>query len=156
MRRKDKEITDKKLIEEILLRSEICRIALIDSSGMPYIVPLNYGYSDNTIFFHSAPTGKKVVLLKRNNRVCFEIEYGVEIIKGESSCKWSTKYRSLIGYGSIEIITDADQKKYGLDIIMTHNGKSTNNFYEEKHIEKLVILKLIIDEISCKQSGNWD
>jgi len=155
MRRKDKEITDKKIIEEILSESKICRIAMTDNNGMPYIVPLNYGYSDNTIFFHSAPTGKKVELLKQNKRVCFEVEFGVEITESVTSCKWSTKYRSLIGYGTIEIITGANLKKNGLDIIMTHNGKSTNNFYEEKHLENLVILKLHIDEISCKQSGNW-
>lgn len=93
MRRKEKEITDQKLIEEILSKSEICRIAMIDE-GEPYIVPLNYGYSNNAIYFHSDPAGKKIIILRRNHRVCFEIEYGVDIIKSEVSCKWNTKYRS--------------------------------------------------------------
>lgn len=155
MRRKDKEITDKKLIQKILSKSEICRIALIDGDK-PYIVPLNYGYTDNTIYFHSAPKGKKIELLKRNNKVCFEIEYAAEIVNSDVSCKWSTKYRCLIGYGSIEIITDNGNKKYGLDIIMAHNGKNANNNYEEKLIKNLVILKLKIEKITGKQSGNWE
>jgi uncharacterized protein len=155
MRRKDKEITDKKLIEKILSTSEICRIAMIDD-GKPYMVPLNYGYFKNELYFHSALAGKKIELLKLNKHVCFEIEYGAEIIKTEVSCKWSTRYRSIIGYGTIEIIDEFEQKQKALDIIMAQNGKSFNNIYEEKQINNLLILKLQIEEISCKQSGNWD
>ena len=155
MRRQDKEITDKKVIEVILNNADICRIALLDYDR-PYIVPLNYGYADKCIYFHSAPSGKKIELIKNYNKVCFEIEYGAEIISTETPCKWTSKYRSLIGYGTVEIITDSGLKKKGLDIIMAHYGKITDNNYDEKSVEKLVILKLAINEISCKQSGKWE
>jgi nitroimidazol reductase NimA-like FMN-containing flavoprotein (pyridoxamine 5'-phosphate oxidase superfamily) len=105
MRRINHEITDKKVREEILSKSVICRIGIIDE-GAPYIVPLNYGYFNHAIYIHSAAEGKKIDLLKINNKVCFEIEYATEIIKKDVSCEWSTKYRSLIGYGTGEIISD--------------------------------------------------
>ena len=155
MQRKEREITDIKVIEEILLKSEICRIGMIDR-GVPYIVPLNYGYFDHAIYMHSALDGKKINLLKANNKVCFEIEYKTAIIKKDIPCEWSTKYRSLIGYGTIEIITDDEQKKHGLDIIMAHYAKTTNNIYKEKKLEKIVILKLRIEQVTGKQSGNWN
>jgi nitroimidazol reductase NimA-like FMN-containing flavoprotein (pyridoxamine 5'-phosphate oxidase superfamily) len=155
MRRKEKEITDKQTIEQILSKSQVCRIAMIDN-GKPYIVPLNYGYQNNSLYIHSAPIGKKIDILKQNNNVCFEIEYSSEVIKSELSCEWSTKYRSLIGYGTIDIITDFEQKKKGLDIIMAHYGKPDNNIYKEKQVEFIVILKLNIDQITGKQSGDWD
>ena len=155
MRRQDKEITDQKVIQDILHKGDICRIALSDGN-VPFIVPLNYGYSNECIYFHSASSGKKIELIKKNNKVCFEIEYGAELIKTESPCGWTSKYRSVIGYGTIEIITDINLKMKGLDIIMTHYGKITENNYDEKSVEKLVILKLTIDEISCKQSGKWE
>jgi hypothetical protein len=155
MRRKEKEITDKQIIEQILSNSEVCRIAMIDKDK-PYIVPLNYGYYYNSIYIHSAPLGKKIDILKQNNNVCFEIEYSSEVIKRELSCEWSTKYRSLIGYGTIDIITDFEQKKKGLDIIMAHYGKPDNNIYKDKQVEFIVILKLNIDQITGKQSGDWD
>ena len=154
MRRKEQEITDKKVIEEILSKSEICRIGMIDE-GVPYIVPLNYGYFDNAIYIHSASDGKKIDILKANNKVCFEIEYATEVIKKDLSCDWAMKYRSLIGYGTIEIITDFEQKKRGLDIIMAQHGKTDNNGYMEKQVEKIVILKLTIDRVTGKQSKNW-
>jgi nitroimidazol reductase NimA-like FMN-containing flavoprotein (pyridoxamine 5'-phosphate oxidase superfamily) len=155
MRRKDKEITDHKLIVVILSESMICRIAMIDND-VPYIMPLNYGYFNNALYIHSASKGKKIEILKKNNRVCFEIENYVEIIKHDEPCHWSTKYRSLIGYGTVEIINDFDRKKEGLDIIMAQHGKTGTNFYNENNINAIVILKLNIESISGKQSGNWD
>lgn len=154
MRRKQNEIVDKGIIEEILSKSEVCRIAIIDGDK-PYIVPLNYGYRDNAIYVHSAPIGKKIDLLKINNKVCFEIEYSAEIVKHEVSCDWGTKYRSVVGYCSIDFITDYEQKKAGLDIIMAHYGKKIDNVYKDKEVEFIVILKLNIEEISGKQLGNW-
>ena len=123
---------------------------------VPYIVPLNYGYFDHTIYIHSASEGKKIDLLRTNSKVCFEIEYTTEIIKNDVSCEWSAKYRSLIGYGTVEIITDHEKKKHCLDIIMAHHGKTENNVYKEKQVEKIVILKLSIEQVNGKQLGNWN
>ena len=155
MRRKINEITDKGIIEEILSKSDVCRIAMMDGDK-PYIVPLNYGYCNNAIYIHSAPLGKKINLLKHNNKVCFEIEYSSAVVKREIPCDWGAKYRSVIGYGSVEFITDFEQKKKCLDIIMAHYGKKDANVYQDKHVEFVVILKLSIEEIKGKQLGNWD
>jgi uncharacterized protein len=154
MRRKDKEITDEAVIREILEKSSICRIGLLDGD-LPYIVPMNYGFAEGALFFHTARVGKKIELIQRNKRVCFEIEYAAEIIRHEQSCSWSTRYRSVIGYGIMEMITDAGEKKKGLDVIMAQNGKKDNNHYHEPYVARIVILKLTIDQISGKQSGDW-
>jgi len=53
VRRKDKEITDPRKIEAVLKKAEIIHIALLDGER-PYIVPLNYGYAENTIIRHSS------------------------------------------------------------------------------------------------------
>jgi nitroimidazol reductase NimA-like FMN-containing flavoprotein (pyridoxamine 5'-phosphate oxidase superfamily) len=154
MRRQDKEITEKEIINKILSKSDTCRIAMYDND-FPYIVPLNYGYFDNAIYFHSSSNGKKIDLLKKNNKVCFEIECANEIIKHEQSCHWTTKYRSIIGFGKVDIITDFEQKKRGLEIIMEHYGKF-DNVFNNAQIDKIVILKLNIVSISGKQSGDWE
>ncbi|MBN2030420.1 pyridoxamine 5'-phosphate oxidase family protein [bacterium] len=154
MRKQNQGITDRNVIEGILSESEICRMAIMDN-GKPYIVPLNYGYKNNAIYMHSAPAGKKIELLRKNNQVCFEIEHKVKIIKSDDPCKWSTMYRSVVGYGDVEIITDHEQKKMGLDIIMAHHGKHGGNQYEERLMDLLVILKLNITEMTGKQSEHW-
>lgn len=155
MRKQNQEIKDKQIIEEILLKSEICRIAMIDD-GEPYLLPFNYGYKDNCIYIHSAPAGKKIDILKKNNHVCFEIEDKAELVKHADPCKWATRYRSVIGYGDIEVITDTKKKKTGLDIIMAHNGKTGENIFKNKQVDAMVILKLNITSVTGKQSSNWD
>lgn len=155
MRKKKQEITDKKIIGEILKKSEICRIAMMDND-VPYIVPFNYGYKDNFIYIHSAQVGKKIDLLKKNNKVCFEIEHTTEIIKHGKPCKWATRYRSIIGYGEVEIVADYEQKKEALNIIMSHYNAPELTNYGDKYIAPMVILKLRITELTGKQSSNWN
>jgi len=152
MRREDKEVKDKLVIEGILKRSLICTIALNDT-GYPHIVPLNYGYSANTLWFHSAPEGRKIELLKRDGRVSFYIEDYHRIETAEVACGWTTAYRSLAGTGTVEIITDEAGIRKGLDILMAHNGAAGKMEYREGQIGRMVVLKLKIETITCKQSG---
>ena len=53
MRRLDKEITDLQLITEILEKSEICRLGLVENNEA-YIVPVNFAYAGNSIYLKSA------------------------------------------------------------------------------------------------------
>ena len=155
MRKTNQEITDKRIIEEVLAQSTICRFAMIDK-GEPYLLPFNYGYKDNCIYIHSASKGKKIDILRAHPRVCFEVEQKADLIKGPRACDWSTLYRSVIGYGEIEIITEFHKKIEGLEIIMAQHGAPELNDFKEKNLEAVVILKLAIDSLSGKQSSNWN
>ncbi len=153
MRRNEKRITNEEIIGEILQKSQICRIAIF-ADEYPYIVPMNYGYRNSVIYLHSALEGRKIELLKHNGNVGFEIEQEHEVIKDKVSCKWTTKYRSIIGYGNIELINDKKQKVEGLNIIMEHHGKK-ENVYSNKAVDNMIVLKLHIKDLTAKQSGKW-
>lgn len=157
MRQLKQEITDKRIIDEILSKSEICRLGFIDT-GRPYILPFNYGYRDGFVFIHCANEGKKIDLIKKNNIVCIEIEQTAKVKRYEKACKWSTLYRSVIGYGRVEIITDYEQKRQGLDVIMKHNGADLSHDlnYEKDKVDSMSLLKVEITEITGKQSSNWN
>jgi len=84
MKRKDKEIVDIKEIENILEQGILCSIAFTDGTE-PYLVTVNYGYREGCIFFHSAKEGKKMDLIRKNPKVCFQVVVDDElIVKGES------------------------------------------------------------------------
>ncbi|MBK8479466.1 MAG: pyridoxamine 5'-phosphate oxidase family protein [Opitutaceae bacterium] len=68
-----KAITDPTILAEIFASAEVCRIAMVDH-GEPYLVPMNFRVLDNALYFHSSATGRKIEILKKSNRVCFEIE----------------------------------------------------------------------------------
>jgi len=155
MRKANQEIKNTAIVEQILSSAVICRIAMADDD-VPYLLPFNFGYRDRCIYIHSAPSGKKIDLLKKNNSVCFEIEHTAKVIPKEKACKWATLYRSVIGYGTVDIITDFKEKQRGLEIIMAQHGAPDQIDFEPKDLKGMVILKLTIDTVTGKQSSNWD
>jgi nitroimidazol reductase NimA-like FMN-containing flavoprotein (pyridoxamine 5'-phosphate oxidase superfamily) len=154
MRKSKQEIKDPDILEKILSKALICRVAMTDGA-LPYILPFNYGYQDKSLYIHSAPEGKKIDLLKLNNKVCFEVEDAVEIIKGEEACDWTTSYRSVIGYGTVEILSDEASKQHGLEVIMAQHGAPDLVDFNPKNMKRMVILKLTITSLSGKQSSSW-
>jgi uncharacterized protein len=153
MRRAEKEITNRREIDDILSKATICRIGLIDH-GTPYIVPLNYGYKDNCLYFHSAPQGNKIELLKHNPTVCFEIEHDLSLITTGIPCKWSMHYKSVIGYGTASFITNICEKQEALSIIINHYSPGTSYEIPENNLHEIVIIKVEINKITGKKSQN--
>ncbi|NIO20323.1 MAG: pyridoxamine 5'-phosphate oxidase family protein [Candidatus Aenigmarchaeota archaeon] len=152
MRKKNKEIKDENILESILRRATVCRIALSENN-VPYIVPLNFGYKDNCLYFHSAREGKKIDMIRSNNDVCFEIDVDSEIVRGENACGWSMKYYSIIGFGKASFVEGSEEKRRALDIIMEHySGKSSFN-YSEETVNNAAIIKVKIESMTGKKSG---
>lgn len=154
MRKAKQEIIQKTILEEILGNTLICRLAMVDG-GRAYIVPVNYGYREGCLYIHSAPEGKKIKLLGRNPEVCFEVEDSPELIKGERACDWSTRYRSVVGYGTVEILSDAQSKQQGLEVIMAQHGAPELLEFNQKNLDRMVILKVTITSMSGKRSSTY-
>lgn len=155
MRKVNQEITDPKTIEAILSKATICRLAMVDK-GLPYLLPFNFGYNENCIYIHSAPAGKKIEVLRQNPQVCFEVEDEIATVKGEIACRWSTLYRSVIGFGKVEIVNSFAGKVQALDIIMQQHGAPAKMEFDPKEVEFIVVLKLTIESMTGKQSSNWN
>jgi hypothetical protein len=150
IRRKDKEITDSGEIEEVIKKATVCRLGLVDRDEA-YIVPVNFGYERNAIYFHSALEGRKVELIKRNNRVCFEIDTDVAIEKTDKS-NCSVKYRSVIGRGRAYILESNEEKLRGLKVIMRQCTGGEYSFSEER-LDSVLVVEIRIEKITGKQSG---
>ena len=73
MRRKDKETTDRPIIDNVLSTASICRLAMVDR-GELCLISVNRGYRDGALYVRSASAGRKIDVLCRHPRVCFEIE----------------------------------------------------------------------------------
>ena len=78
------------------------------------------------------------------------------LVKAKKSCGWTTKYRSIIGWGKIEILDDKAGKINGLDIIMTKYGRTEPNDYSDAMLDKTLVLVLTIESFTGKQSGDWN
>jgi Predicted flavin-nucleotide-binding protein len=151
MRRSDKEITSSQLIQKILEEAEVCRIALCDE-GEPYIVPMNFGYVDKTLYLHSATEGRKIDIIGKNNNICFQTDIRKQIVTAENPCNWGMKYLSVIGWGKAQLIDDPLGKKEALDIIMSKYSEKSFE-YSPEALDNILVIKVEIDEITGKKSG---
>ena len=151
MRRSDKEINDPALIEDIISRAQVCRLALSDGRR-PYIVPLCFGKRERSLFFHSAAKGKKIDILTRNPDVCFQFETDVQLIKSARACNWGMKYQCVIGFGRARIVTDPEAKRDAFDVIMAHYGATGALEYEAKLLQASVAIVVDIERLTGKAS----
>jgi uncharacterized protein len=149
MRRKEKQITMTAQIEQILKQALVCRLAFVDQ-GMPYMVPMNFGYRDKALYFHSAKQGRKIDIIQANPRVCFEVDEVVKLNKAALACDWGLSFKSVIGTGTAQLLSTLEEKKEGLDIIMAHySGRSFD--YPDEMLAKTAVIKVTIDEMTGKQ-----
>jgi uncharacterized protein len=151
MRRKEQQITDKADIEEIIRQAPVCRLGLCDG-GVPYIVPVCFGYKDNLLYFHSAGDGTKMEILDRNNLVCFEMDIDVRLKVGSRPCDWGMNYLSVIGTGHAHLIENPAEKAEAMDIIMAHyNGPAGG--YDPDTLKKTIVIGIEIESLTGKKSG---
>ncbi len=151
MRRKEREVKDQRIIDSVIRDADVCRLGMC-SQDEPYIVPMCFGRTGNSIFFHCAKEGKKMDFIRKNSRVCFEIEGKASIARESTPCKWSIEYISVIGFGRASIVEDADERKSALAAILDHYGGEGPYKFEEKAFGKTAIIKVEMEEMTCKRS----
>ncbi|NQV01776.1 MAG: pyridoxamine 5'-phosphate oxidase family protein, partial [Bacteroidia bacterium] len=52
-----RKLNDHAEITAIISRCQICHVAMVDTKGKPYLVPMNFGFVDDIIYLHSAQKG---------------------------------------------------------------------------------------------------
>lgn len=153
MRRKDLEITGMGEIMSIVRKCEVCRLGLADNNE-PYVVPMNYGYELNgerlTLYFHCAKEGRKLEILRRNPRVCFEIDCGHTLVTGEDACDYSYKYESVIGNGNAVFLEEHGEKNRALQKLMEHYAGHGGFSFTEKETAMVTVFKIEADSYTAK------
>ena len=151
MRRKEKEITDESGVLAVIRGATVCRLGLVDGDTA-YIVPLCFGYRDNTLFFHSALKGRKIDLIQQNPKVCVEFDSALSISEEEQACDWGMKYQSVIGFGTATFVEDSEEKRKALDVIMAQYSNRQFEF-PDNMVSATAIIRVDIEEMTGKQSG---
>lgn len=153
MRRKDREITEKEKLREIMDKCKVCRLAMQDKEGL-YLVPLNYGYTwENdvlTLYFHSAKEGRKVRAIQKNSNVCFEMDCEHALIEAKIPCEYGYEYACVMGNGKATILEDSEEKRVALSMLMRHQ---TGKMFEisEQRADSVAVIKVVAKSYSGKR-----
>ena len=154
MRRKDREVKNRKEIESFLASARTVRLAFADDQA-PYIVPLSFGYewtgSFPVFYFHSAGDGRKVRLMDEHRIAGFELDELIRVTGGESGCSWTALYFSVIGIGKLERVEDKEEKMKALHLILRH--QSGMDFpIPESVLPSVLVMRLTVLEMSAKSN----
>jgi nitroimidazol reductase NimA-like FMN-containing flavoprotein (pyridoxamine 5'-phosphate oxidase superfamily) len=152
MKRKEKEITDKVEILNILKQQKYTTISMCHENE-PYLVTLSYGYdkSKNAFYFHCAKDGQKIDFIKANPDVC-----GTVIEDNGYAPGCGQAFRSIVYMGKFTIIEDLQEKIYGFNVILNQLEADPiavkEKFLKNKDTyENSGMLRLDINNLTCKE-----
>ena len=95
MRRRDREITDREKMLEIVAECDCRRLGLVDN-GEAYIVPMNFGFEDAGgsahFIFSLRAEGRKLDLIGSGADVSFEMDCSHALRAADIACAFSYSY----------------------------------------------------------------
>ena len=150
MRRGEKAISPEECVE-VLKGGEYGVLATVSTDGTPYGVPITYAYEDGAIYYHCATKGHKLENIEHNSAATFTVVDSVELMAAD----FNTKFRSVIAFGNMSVVTDDAERQKGLEAILT---KMTPDFmdsgrdYIKDAWKAVTVLKLDIDFMTGKDT----
>lgn len=133
----------------ILERATSGVLALSGDHDYPYALPISYVYHDNTIYIHGATEGHKLDAVRRNAKASFCVIAQDNVVPE----RHTTRYRSVIAFGTVEILTEGPEKQLGLELI---GRKYSPGLDLSKHITedgpRCYVFALRIEHLTGKES----
>jgi nitroimidazol reductase NimA-like FMN-containing flavoprotein (pyridoxamine 5'-phosphate oxidase superfamily) len=119
MRRKDREITDKKWIIALLDRAGFGVLATC-KDGQPFTVARNFAYDPekHAIYFHGARKGRTFENAEGGTKANLNVSEMGEWILAERAMNFGVKYKGVVVFGMLSIVDDPDEAKRGLQLLM--------------------------------------
>ncbi len=150
MRRKRQQLSEEKSIG-ILQKSTAGTLALLGDNGYPYAVPISYVYADGKLYFHSALSGHKIDAIKNYDKASFCI-IDKDDVHPE---KYTTYFRSVIAFGRIHIIEDAQEKLETARLLGDRYNPNQEEALQkemEKGLSRMVMIRLDIEHLTGKEA----
>ena len=131
MSKKERIVTDYNIKTATLKSMDIIRLGLVDN-GISYIVPVNFAYYNNAIYFNTGLKGRKIPLLKKSEKISFQADRFDSLKTHDTACGHSSYFASIHGEGIPVFLESKEDKYFGLDLLMEkYTGKKWNDFSEK-------------------------
>jgi len=117
------EIKSQQKIVEFLNKEQTGRICSIDENGYPQIIPMNFVWTNNSIYVHSHTRGEKLENIKRNPKVGFEVDRSLEFLPSyfedpQDASLADTLYISVVIKGEGIIVNEKKEKTLALNALL--------------------------------------
>lgn len=127
--------------EKFLKSQKILRLATIDSSGSPHIVPVWYMYENNKFYVGTNMKTRKARNIKKNPKVAFCVDVGIR----------SPDIVGIMGTGNAKLILKKDLVELISKRILARYFKSLKN----KSAQQLLEQTDCIIQITSRKVTDW-
>lgn len=158
MRRGRKEIRDPAVIEELLRVAAVGRLGTVGADGYPRIKPVNFAWHAGRVYFHSAQEGEKIRDLRRDPRVCFEVDQPLAYVSARAQpCRATYLFRSVLIRGRASLVEDASERRAALDALMgKHQPGARLPGYPAAKLALTAVVRIDPEEVVGKEDLGTD
>lgn len=151
---KPRVVTSPEEICSIIGKCQVCHVGMVDDSGNPYVLPMNFGFDGETIYLHSSRKGKKIDLLLNHSSVCiaFSTDHHLRFQSEDMACSYSMKYKSVLAYGNVEFIEEEEQKRKILSKIMK-NYSPKEFAFNPPSVREVCCWQVKVEKFECRVYG---
>lgn len=138
-----------------VLRAQKFLSLAMSHDNQPYLVSLNYAYSEaeNCFYVHSAPEGRKLDYLRSNPSVWGQVIEDRGYLVGQCS----HAYRSVMFQSQAEFIEDLQDKRRALSLLIDHADPDPEPLKQKlvatADLNQVVVIRLAVQWMGGKSGG---
>jgi uncharacterized protein len=129
----------------------IAHLGLI-ADGAPMVVPTSYGFDEENLFVHGSVASQSLQY-SGDSLVCVTITLVDGLVLARSVFEHGVNYRSAMIYGPPRLVTDKEEKLYGLRCLSEHMVPGQWEYVRQpsrKELAATTLLAVRLDEASVK------
>ena len=143
---------DRETVHAILDAGMICHMGFA-VDGKPFVVPTAYWREDDTIYVHGSSASRTLRSLRGGIEVCIAVTHVDGLVLARSGFHHSINYRSVMIFGTAELVEDADERMAALKAFM---DRVTPGRWDEvrppdaQEFKATMVLRVPLVEVSAK------
>lgn len=146
---------DKESVHAILDEGYVCHLGFV-RNGAPVVLPTLYGRIGERLYVHGSTGSRPLRMTGKADPglpVCLTVTHVDALILARSAFHHSINYRSVVVHGLAHQVTDPDEKRLALDVLVDNvvAGRSADSRpANAKELAATAVIRIDLAEVSAK------
>ncbi|MFF9310469.1 pyridoxamine 5'-phosphate oxidase family protein [Streptomyces sp. NPDC014748] len=146
---------DKELVHAILDEGYVCHLGFV-RDGAPVVLPTLYGRAGERLYVHGSTGSRPLRMAGQADPglpVCLTVTHVDGLVLARSAFHHSINYRSVVVHGIAHQVTDPQEKRTALDVLVDHvvPGRAADSRpANAKELAATAVLRIDLAEVSAK------
>ncbi len=143
---------DRETVYAILDAGFLCHVGYV-IDGQPFVTPTAYWREGDHVYWHGSSASRMLRTVKEGVPVCFTVSHLDGMVMARSGFHHSVNYRSVMAFGSAELVDGEAEKERALEAFIEH--LTPGRWAELRPITKqelkaTTVVRLKLSEVSAK------